>query len=43
LINLSINDYDPAYMFDLIMDNLDFLLRFYRLDSYHLQPLLSSE
>jgi hypothetical protein len=38
LINLSISEYENPDMFSIVMDNLDFLLRFYRRSQYFSKP-----
>jgi hypothetical protein len=38
LINLCICDYENPNMFSIVMDNLDFLLRFYRRSQYFSKP-----
>ena len=43
LINLSISGYENPNMFNIIMENFDFLLRFYRRAHYFSEPRVTNE
>ena len=40
LINLGVDEFESPKMFDVVMKNLDFLLRFYRLSDYFPKPVI---